>query len=51
MQTIHPLTFRSLAKAFFFLLIWTSSVAAHDVYLPVIVDTDGAADDIRAIAT
>ena len=32
------------------LLFWASTAIAHDVYLPVIVDTDAAADDIRAIA-
>lgn len=32
------------------ILLWTSVVAAHDVYLPMIVDTDSAADDVRAIA-
>lgn len=32
------------------LLLWVSTAFAHDVYLPVIVDTDAAADDIRAMA-
>ncbi len=31
-------------------VLWPVTVPAHDVYLPVIIDTDGAADDLRAIA-
>jgi pyrimidine-specific ribonucleoside hydrolase len=32
------------------ILLWGGNLAAHDVVLPVIVDTDVAADDVRAIA-
>lgn len=32
-----------------FLLLWAAAGQAHDVHIPVIIDTDGAADDIRAI--
>jgi len=31
-------------------MLWPVRVPAHDVYLPVIIDTDAAADDLRAIA-
>lgn len=37
-------------RAIVVVLLWTSMVTAHDVYLPMIVDTDSAADDVRAIA-
>lgn len=39
-----------LCLAFFIFFIWTATALAHDVYLPVIIDTDGAADDVRAMA-
>lgn len=32
------------------LCFWAAAALAHEVHLPVIVDTDGGADDIRAIA-
>jgi pyrimidine-specific ribonucleoside hydrolase len=32
------------------IILWASTTVAHDVYLPVIVDTDAAADDMRAMA-
>ncbi len=31
-------------------LLFATAVSAHDVYLPIIIDTDSGADDIRAIA-
>ncbi len=34
----------------FILLAWASSAAGHGIEVPVIVDTDGALDDIRAVA-
>jgi pyrimidine-specific ribonucleoside hydrolase len=39
-----------VSRVFFIVFLWTAVAFAHDVYLPIIVDTDGAADDIRAIA-
>ena len=44
----------NLLRNFFYLVFIiffrVSPVCAHDVYLPVIIDTDGAADDMRAVA-
>ncbi|RJP42382.1 MAG: hypothetical protein C4548_08375 [Desulfobacteraceae bacterium] len=31
------------------LLLWAAAGHAHDVHIPVIIDTDAAADDIRAV--
>lgn len=39
-----------LIRMFFIVFLWSAAASAHDVYLPVIIDTDGAADDLRAIA-
>jgi pyrimidine-specific ribonucleoside hydrolase len=38
------------ALSLLLLFLWIGAAWAHDVHLPVIVDTDGAADDIRAVA-
>jgi pyrimidine-specific ribonucleoside hydrolase len=45
-----PYLINFLFRTFFIIFIWTAGAVAHDVYLPVIIDTDGGADDIRAIA-
>ncbi len=38
------------ALSLLLLFVWAGAAWAHDVHIPVIVDTDGAADDIRAVA-
>jgi pyrimidine-specific ribonucleoside hydrolase len=36
-------------RAIIVLLLWVSAAFAHDVYLPIIIDTDVGADDVRAM--
>lgn len=41
---------KTLCYIMMLIIVWVVTVLAHDVSLPVIVDTDGGSDDIRGLA-
>jgi pyrimidine-specific ribonucleoside hydrolase len=48
-QTYHHRTRRFLLHLGMLLFLWAGAAEAHDVNIPMIIDTDGAVDDLRAI--